>query len=256
MIENWNQYKDLEYYPDRPCACGCGGRIKVRPSHKYDGIPIYIHNHHGKGKISPKKGKTFEEIYGKARAMEIKQKIGVPGENNPAKRPEVRKKISNSREGRPSWNEGLTKETDERVAGQAKKLAGRKKTSDHNRKNSEGMRRYYLEHPGVRRGKNNSNWQEGIGNLPYPFNFNAELKTLIRKRDDNTCQLCSKTEEQEGRNLCIHHIDYIKENLDPWNLVTLCRSCNAKVNFKREYWTKFFQKWQFYLRGCFLSSFE
>jgi len=30
MIENWDQYKDLEYYPDRVCKCGCGDRIKVR----------------------------------------------------------------------------------------------------------------------------------------------------------------------------------------------------------------------------------
>ena len=45
MIENWDRYKDLEYYPDRVCACGCGGRIKVQPHHKYHGIPKYIYGH-------------------------------------------------------------------------------------------------------------------------------------------------------------------------------------------------------------------
>ena len=42
--------KDLEYYLDRYCACGCGGRIKVQPHHKYYGIPKYIDGHSRKGK--------------------------------------------------------------------------------------------------------------------------------------------------------------------------------------------------------------
>jgi hypothetical protein len=45
MIENWDQYKDLEYYPDRFCKCGQKCRIKVRTHHKYVGIPDYIHGH-------------------------------------------------------------------------------------------------------------------------------------------------------------------------------------------------------------------
>ena len=47
MLENWEQYKDLEYYPDRFCACSCGGRIKVEPHHKYYGIPKIIRGHNG-----------------------------------------------------------------------------------------------------------------------------------------------------------------------------------------------------------------
>jgi hypothetical protein len=90
------------------------------------------------------------------------------------------------------------------------------------------------------KGNKHHNWKGGIGNLPYPFNFNNELKELIRKRDNNTCQLCGRTKVQEGKNLCVHHIDYIKENLNPNNLLTLCRKCNIKVNYNREYWTKFF----------------
>jgi len=46
MVENWDQYKDLEYYPDRVCKCGCGGRIKVRPWHKYkNSLPEYLPHH-------------------------------------------------------------------------------------------------------------------------------------------------------------------------------------------------------------------
>ena len=45
MVENWKQYKDLEYYPDGVCACGCEDRIKIKPWHKYEGIPKYILGH-------------------------------------------------------------------------------------------------------------------------------------------------------------------------------------------------------------------
>jgi len=55
MIENWEQYKDLEYYPDRVCKCGCGGRILVQPHHKYYGIPNYISGH---GKRIPMETRT------------------------------------------------------------------------------------------------------------------------------------------------------------------------------------------------------
>jgi len=55
--ENWNQYKDLEYYPDRFCACGCGGRIKVKPWHRWDGIPNYIRGHARRGKHHTREAK-------------------------------------------------------------------------------------------------------------------------------------------------------------------------------------------------------
>ena len=37
-------------------------------------------------------------------------------------------------------------------------------------------------------------------------------------------------------------IDYNKINLDPVNLISLCRSCHAKTSFNREYWQEYFQK--------------
>ena len=68
MIENWEQYKDLEYYLDRFCKCGCGGRIRVQPHHKYFGFPVYIDGHAGGRRKTPIEiricacgcGETFE----------------------------------------------------------------------------------------------------------------------------------------------------------------------------------------------------
>jgi len=98
----------------------------------------------------------------------------------------------------------------------------------------------YGQHWGV--GENNPNWKGGISREPYSFNFTSELKKLIRKRDNYRCRNCGTLEEDFGRNLSIHHIDYNKQNCNPTNLVTVCASCNSKANFNREYWTKYYME--------------
>lgn len=93
----------------------------------------------------------------------------------------------------------------------------------------------------IKRGENHYNWKGGISNEPYSFNFNEELKELIRRRDKYKCQLCGMPECENIKKLCIHHIDYNKKNYSPDNLIALCGKCNPKVNFKRDYWRKYFQ---------------
>ncbi len=95
-------------------------------------------------------------------------------------------------------------------------------------------------------GENNNNWQGGIGKLPYPFEFNNQLKEQIRKRDNYTCQKCNITEEEHlivyGKVLSIHHIDYDKDNLNDNNLISLCIACNFRVNYNRDYWENYFKE--------------
>lgn len=81
-------------------------------------------------------------------------------------------------------------------------------------------------------------WKGGISKEPYPFDFDKELKEIIKKRDGYQCQLCDIS--QNGIELSIHHIDYNKKNLNKANLITLCKACNAKVNFNRNYWKNYF----------------
>jgi len=83
-------------------------------------------------------------------------------------------------------------------------------------------------------------WQGGISFEPYTPEFNRQLKELIRQRDGYQCQLCGMPEIENIRKLDIHHIDYVKKNCLPDNLITLCRSCNGKVNNNREKWIKYF----------------
>jgi len=78
-------------------------------------------------------------------------------------------------------------------------------------------------------------------NDPYPVDFNGRLKELIRDRDGRRCRLCTKSEEENGRKLPVHHINYDKENLDPHNLISLCSSCHGKTCTYHSKWISFFQ---------------
>jgi len=80
-------------------------------------------------------------------------------------------------------------------------------------------------------------WLGGIGKLPYSFDFNEELKELVKKRDGYMCQFPDCGTDKD---LAVHHIDYQKMNSDPKNLITLCRTHNTKVNSNREYWKEVF----------------
>lgn len=77
------------------CACGCGGYVKT--GNKF----INGHNKSTLGKNSKFKGKSYVEIYGEEKACEILTKISESklGEKNPARRPEVKRKISENRRG-------------------------------------------------------------------------------------------------------------------------------------------------------------
>ena len=41
--------------------------------------------------------------------------------------------------------------------------------------------------------------------------------------------------------LNIHHINYIKKNCHPWNLISLCRGCNTKANYNRRWHKHWYQ---------------
>ena len=91
-------------------------------------------------------------------------------------------------------------------------------------------------------GKNNPMWQGGKSFEPYPIEFNNRLKKQIRERDNHTCQECNYTEKQLGYKLHIHHIDYDKNNCNENNLISLCRSCHTKTNYKRNDWTEYYKQ--------------
>ena len=91
-------------------------------------------------------------------------------------------------------------------------------------------------------GENSPAWKNGASFEPYGLDFNNRLKEQIRKRDNYVCQRCGITQEELGRKLDTHHVDYDKTNNKPENLISLCPICHGKTNFNREYWTEHFRK--------------
>jgi len=90
-----------------------------------------------------------------------------------------------------------------------------------------------------KRGNVTPNWRGGISYEPYGSDFDEELKESIRKRDEYTCQLCGKIQEDEK--LSIHHIDYNKKNIHRMNLISLCRACHVRTNGDRDIWIDLFR---------------
>lgn len=171
-----------------------------------------------KGMIPWNKGKKYllhsdetkkrisEKIKGTKRPYLIER---MKGDNNPAKRIDVRNKISCS-------------------------LKGRKQTEEHRLKNR-------LNHIGINKGKNHPNWNGGSSFGEYSLDWGETLKRSIRERDKYICQLCGNL--QSSIAFDVHHIDYNKKNCNPDNLITLCHRCHMKTNVKnREYYIKYFNK--------------
>lgn len=234
------------------------------PKKGYKQTKEHIENHR-----KTLKGKTYEEIVGIKKAKEWKKKQHkslikkwqepkrkneaserMKGNKSITKRLDVRKKLSIASIKR--WqNLKERRKQGERIKGDknpAKRPEVRKTIS-------EKLKRYHKLNPGkgwlcrttltvwnkgligYNSGSEHWNWQGGISNEPYSFDFNRKLKESIRERDNYTCQLTG----QYGK--CVHHIDYNKKNSDHRNLITLSRSSNSKVNVNREYWQKYFEKY-------------
>lgn len=180
-----------------------------------------------------RKGKcvgTNNPNYGKPKTANIKLKISkalkgkYKGEKSPhygkPKSAEHRRKISESRKGKytgknsPNYGRKWSAET-RRKMGLAN--IGKKHSDETRRKLSES-----------RMGEKNHAWKGGISFEPYSPDFNNILKRQIRERDEYVCQWC----KDPGK--YVHHIDGDHKNSNPWNLITLCLSCNAKEQYHRE----------------------
>jgi len=92
-----------------------------------------------------------------------------------------------------------------------------------------------------RSGPGHPNWKGGITLAPYCGVWgDKEYKQDIRDRDGNRC-LNPYCDSPDKKDLTIHHINYIKGECGPDNLITVCRSCNGKANYDRKWHTKWYQ---------------
>ncbi len=139
---------------------------------------------------------------------------------------EQRKNISEFRKGR--------KHSEETRIKQSKASKGKRKSEEHRINLSKAKKGKYVR-------ELSSQWQGGISFLPYPPEFNKELKQFILERDNYTCQ-CPNCKNNFNY-LIIHHIDYDKKNNNLENLITLCNRCHSETVGKnnRQYWIVYYQ---------------
>ena len=80
---------------------------------------------------------------------------------------------------------------------------------------------------------------DGRSYLPYCSKFNYKLKEAVRERDNRTCQICWRTENENielfGCKLSVHNVHYDKENCYP-DLIATCSKCNGFLNQDKGYW--------------------
>lgn len=232
------------------CECGCGEAVSWNKQANRWNRFIRGHNNRGKYFSKEHKRKISESMpdrsgenstwFGKKHSEETKRKIsesmpdrsGEKGpmfgkkhsekskrkmsENNSMKRPEVAAKISliQSSENNPMKRPKV-------VA----KISG---------KNNHMFGKF---------GSKNPAWKGGISCEPYCEIWqDKEYKESIKERDNHTCQNPDCWENCNHLPLHIHHINYIKKDCIPKNLLTLCCSCNMRANTNREYWQEFYEE--------------
>jgi 5-methylcytosine-specific restriction endonuclease McrA len=165
---------------------------------------------------------------------------------NPAKRPEVRKKISESQKGKPGRNKGRHWKISEQAMKNRPTNKGKKlppKREETKKKISESLKGRFSGEKNPMYGKrleDSPGWKGGKSFEPYTLDWTKSLKISIRERDHYTCKICG--EKQGDRAFSIHHIDYDKTNCNPDNLVALCVNCHTKTNYNRDFWKEYFNK--------------
>jgi len=203
-----------------------------------------------------KKGLTYEQQYGEERAKEIKKKLSESGKGRIVSE-ETRRKIGIGNKGNKlseehkqkvseanrsrQWSEESRKKMSESKLGEKNYNYGKHPSEGTRRKMQEAKEGMYIGKDNPMYGKSGPlcpAWNGGTSLEPYGIEFNDNLRSQIRDRDNHICQLCNTPEN--SRALDVHHIDYDKKNNSEFNLISLCLSCHIKTNYNREIWQEVF----------------
>lgn len=172
---------------------------------------------------------------------------------------ETCQKISKANQGRIPWNKnkkGFIKHTDETKKiisnlHKGKKLSIKQKEkigkSNKGKKHSDRTKELMSKNHCNFYGEKNPNWRGGIQYELYCEQWlDQEYKESIKDRDGYKClnPICNKTSDR----LCVHHINYIKKDCHPLNLITICNSCNVIANSHRK-WHELWYKTILFRRG-------
>ena len=220
-LESWgaflcsfcNKIVEMRLSAGKICkSCGCKRKELISKGNK------------GKKRTEEQKETYSKAFKGKKKSEIHKQKLAKGRKG---------KKLTEEQNKRKSERQKGRKHTEETRQLMREKAKGRIISEETRQKIKENHADFSLE--------NNPQWNNGSSFLPYPPEFNKELKQLILERDNYTCQNpeCTCIEKID---LHIHHIDYDKKNNNLDNLTVLCNSCHSKTNGKnnRQYWTEYY----------------
>lgn len=163
-------------------------------------------------------------------------KIGMFGKENPfygkKHSEETRKKMSENHadffgEKNPFYNKKHTEETKNKISENHADFTGEK-----NPNFGKGE---------LMRGELNPNWRGG-SEEGYCLTWNdKEFIEYISDRDKS--RFCWNPEcRGKGKVRVRHHIDYVKKNCDPENVITICDSCNVRANFNYDLWINLYKE--------------
>lgn len=249
------------------CACGCGEKVPRNSK----GWNKFI-NGHNKSRLGHKNSKKTNALIsnaqtGRRHTEEHKKKNSI-AQKKRCSSLQVRKKMSERAEGKNNGMYGKqhSEETRKKISQALIGIKYPPRSKEHRKKiglihkgksvSEESKRKNAIAHIGKRHsevtlkklsilnsGPNNANWKGGISTEPYCFIWSDKTyKEFIHERNSYKCQNPDCRQNCLHLHLHIHHINYIKKDCDLQNLISLCPSCNARANFNRGYWTKFYQE--------------
>jgi hypothetical protein len=209
------------------CACGCGTELLFSKGRKKK---KFIHGHHSRLKNSGAAARKGNEPWNKGRPRTEEEKKKISNSQKKSYKSKNRKTYIKTEEHKQNLIESAKKQKSKEHI--EKIIDSRKngpKYEEWKNKISESLKQKYENGDLISsfyidgRYINDPNSQYNL----YNGEFTDELKFEIRKRDNWTCQMCSKK-----RSTTVHHINEDKTCNASNNLIVLCRSCHAKYHFQ------------------------
>lgn len=190
----------------------------------------------GKKHTEERRLKTIENLTGRKCSKETRKKIGNAHKGKTISQEQIIR-------WRKSFNKNDLNKIRKKISNTVKSLWSdpvyRSKLSKiHSDRNNNIENR--IAHSCAMQGIEREDWTHFISSDPYCQIWTKEYKDFIKERDNYECQNnmdCRKITNV----LSAHHIDYNKKNCEPWNIITLCISCNSRANADREYWQEFYK---------------
>lgn len=233
---------------------GCGGIREIQKNgyrNLCKSCAAIISNLRRKG--VPRSDKTKKKISdankGKKHTDKTKKRMSEAHKGMPLSE-ETKRKLSESHKGEKHWNFGkhhseeTRRKNSEAHKGVCLSEETRRKISEAHKGvplSDETKRKVSAGHQGIPYAE----WDGFVSFGKYCQKFNETFKESIREKFGRICFLCPKTEAENGRKLCVHHVNYDKSCLCEGvkcEFVPLCNSCHSATNNNREHWENFIMK--------------